>query len=92
MYIDRMHMTATADGRVVALGVEDATGDHILIDDGEVEELGSDREAALAELTMRGGKHELKRATAEALLAGDDARCAALARSCERVLKAAEEA
>ena len=83
----RMHMTATADNRVVAVAVDDS-GDHWLIDDGNVEGLGTCLDAALAALRMAGGRTELKRATAEALMAGNDDRCAALAASFERVLAA----
>ena len=32
---DRMHMSATTDGRVVAVAIDDA-GDHWVIDDGKV--------------------------------------------------------
>ena len=56
-----------------------------------VEELGTDREAAIAELEMRGAQMPLNRATAEALLDGDDERLAALHASCERVLEAAAD-
>ena len=84
---ERMHMTATADGRVVAVAVDDA-GDHWVIDDGKVIPHGTCLESALATLRMRGGRQSLKRATAEALMAGDDARCRALAASAQRVLDA----
>ena len=85
--IERMYMSATADGRVVAVAVDDA-GDHWVIDDGKVIPHGTCRESALATLRMRGGRQSIERATAEALMAGDDARCRALRASAQRVLEA----
>ena len=84
----QMHMSATKDGRVVALCFEPDSGDHAIIDDGEVEYLGTCRESAMAEMSMRGARQALDRASAEALLDGNDARCKALAESAQRVLDA----
>ena len=56
MLIQRLHMTATADGRVVAIGCNDA-GDHAIVDDGEVTDVDSDREEAwLSFASTAGGR------------------------------------
>ncbi|MCY4662735.1 MAG: hypothetical protein OXF93_23475 [Acidobacteria bacterium] len=85
---DRAHMFPTADGQVVAITVDDPASDYAVIDDGTVEEQGTDLDGAFAEARMRGGRMALRRATAEALMAGNDARCKALASSAQRCFDA----
>ena len=87
---ERMHICATANGRVVLVALDDASEDYV-IDDGKIIPHGRCLDSALATLGRRGGRQSLKRSTAEALMTGDNARCPALpalAASAQRVLHA----
>jgi len=83
----RIHMTARADVRVIGVAVDDEEN-ATLIDDGKVIAEGISRDEAIAGARMRGGRQSLSRASAEALMAGNEKRAEALNASAARVLKA----
>ena len=70
-------MTARADGRVIGVAVDDE-GNATLIDDGKVITEGVSRDEAMAGARMQGGRQSLSRASAEALMSGNQKRAQAL--------------
>lgn len=83
-----IHLTATADGRVIGVRVDDAENASV-IDDGRLVGESIDVDEALATAHMRGGRRSLDRASAEALMAGDRVRAKALDESAQRVMATA---
>lgn len=88
----RTYMAAHRDGRVAAVVRMLPSDVYAVIVDGDVTERDLiDADEGLATLRVAGFRKSVNRASAEALLAGNDARCKQLADSMQRCLTAIDE-